>query len=134
MIAGRVVNLEETVRDYTRLFTRIGKKLPNAIVDLDIKSGKGTAAPLVGSIHERERYRTETRAWCIRKVSPSRLLLGAACEFGLNQEDPAHAVPPDPVVHNTKGLVSVEASVNVSSFFVKLMTINGKKSTASDAR
>lgn len=132
IIGGRAISVENTVKRYSRLLERIGKKMAHALVPLDFVSGKGTPAQLVGCYKNPQTdSRQEVEAFCMRKVSPSVLLLGAGCEFGLNSGTPS--VAPDSVMHDPKGPIHVETTVRTGSFFTKLMNVNRKRK-ASDAR
>lgn len=112
-----LINVSETVVAYTRILARIAKKLPGAVVPIDLESGSGTCAQLVGSKELPAGYSTERQAWCRREIPQMSLVLGAGFEFGLNSMDTWH-------IEDKTAMIT--GSVSPCAFFTKLMQVNGR--------
>lgn len=111
------INIGETIQKYTRLLSRVAKKLAPAIVPIDLSSGTGTCAQLVGSKDLEVSYTAERQAWCHRSVPQMSLVLGAGFQYGYNSADNWH-------VEDKK--VAITGQISPCAFFTKLMQVNGK--------
>lgn len=125
-IQGELVDLDATVKSYSRMLARVAKKMPGAITRIDLESGKGTCAQLVGSrdVPHRVGYMRERRAWSYRELPQSAMLIGAGFGYGLDSADPWHA--------ETMAVV-LSGDMKPGSFMTKVVQVNGKVPGA-DAR
>jgi len=112
-----IVNVSELTERYADLLQRVAKKMSHGIIPIDLASGKGSPSQLVGST-ENPRYGAEVDAWCVRPVSQSILIQGAAWRLGLNSTDVWHA----------QEIASCFTSVDTAAFYKKIMRVNEKAS------
>lgn len=116
-VAGNVIDIGDVIEKYTRLLARVAKKVPSAIIPLDLSSGTGTCAQLVGSKNLPVGYTAERQAWCYRDIPQMSLVLGAGFQYGFGTNDPWHT---------ESSTVVITGSISPCAFYAKLMQVNGK--------
>lgn len=111
------IQIGETIEKYTRLLSRFAKKMASAIIPIDLSSGTGTCAQLVGSKNIEAGYTAERQAWCHRNIPQMSLVLGAGFQYGYNSADNWHA---------DEKKVAITGQISPCAFYTKLMQVNGK--------
>lgn len=107
-------NIRGEYQSYRELLQRVENRLSPSIVPIDLDSGKGTAAQIVGS-RDISKNLKEVNSWCHRAVSPMTMVAGAGFQFGYQSTDAWHIEGPH---------VAQTAYVDTTAFFDRLMHIN----------